>query len=78
MCDPIQASERLNSTLRHLVSGDAQVSNAASYCINPCVVGCAIRETCQLLWGKLNEKGFLRVPSCTEGWKKIVKVFEKK
>ena len=78
MCDPIQASERLSLTLRHLVFGDAQVSNAASYCITPSVVDCASGETCQVLWGKLNEKGFLRVPSCTENWKKIVKIFEKK
>ena len=59
MREPIGASERLCVTPRYLVSGGSQVSIAASYRISPSVVGRCIKETCQVTWDTLTEKGFL-------------------
>ena len=78
MREPIGASERLRVTLRYLVSGDSQVSIVASYRICLSVVGRIIKETCQVVWDTLTEKGFLSVPNCAEDWKKIANTFGEK
>ena len=78
MRDPIGASERLTLTLRYLVSGDAQVSIAASYRISPSVVGRAIKETCKVIWDTLADRGFLSPPKCMEDWRRIADAFEEK
>lgn len=78
MREPIGASERLRVTLRYLVSGDSQVSIVASYRICLSVVGRIIKETCQVIWDTLTEKGFLSVPNCAEDWKKIANTFGEK
>ena len=65
-------------TLRYLVSGDSQVSIAASYRISPSVISRCIKETCQVIWDILSEKGFLSVPNCAEDWKKIANTFGEK
>ena len=71
MRDPIGPSERLAVTLRYLVTGDAQVTIAASYRISPSTIGRIIKETCKVLWDVLEAKGFLNVPQTEEQWKKI-------
>ena len=71
MCEPIPPSERLYVTLRYLVTGDEQVSIAASYRVSPSVVGRTIGETCQVLWQVLIEKGYLTVPRREENWQKF-------
>lgn len=62
--------------LRYLVTGDAQITIAASYRMSPAVVGRIINETCGLLWKTLIEKGYLKHPSTEREWKAIVKEFE--
>ena len=62
--------------LRYLVTGDAQITIAASYRISPAFVGRVINETCGLLWKTLIEKGYLKHPSTEREWKAIVKEFE--
>ena len=62
--------------LRYLLTGDAQVTIAASYRRSPAVVGRIINETCQLLWKTSIEKGYLKHPSTTEEWKAIAEDFD--
>ena len=76
MREPIGPSERLCVCLRYLVTGDAQVTIAASYRMSPAVVGRIINETCQLLWKTLIEKGYLKHPSTIEEWKAIAEDFD--
>lgn len=71
MRDPINPSERLAVRLRYLITGDAQVTIAASYRIGQTTVGRIIQETCQVLWDVLKAKGFLNVPQDKEQWEKI-------
>ena len=49
MRDPITPSERLALTLRYLMTGDAQVTIGASYCISPTTTGRTIHETSQVI-----------------------------
>ena len=58
MREPVSPSERLSVTLRYLVTGDEQISIAASYRISPSTVGRIIGETCKVLWQVLIEKGY--------------------
>lgn len=75
MREPIDPSERLAVTLRYLITGDAQVTIAASYRIGPSTVGRIIQETCQVIWDVLKEKDFLSVPQDEEQWKTISRDF---
>ena len=70
------ASERLCLCLRYLVTGDAQVTIAASYRMSAAVVGRIINDTCEVLWSTLIEKGYLKNPSTPEEWKSISKDFD--
>lgn len=63
MRDPIGPSERLAVTLRYLVTGDAQVTIAASYRISPSTIGRIIKETCKVLWDVAESKRFPQRPS---------------
>ncbi|CAB4045692.1 Hypothetical predicted protein [Paramuricea clavata] len=76
MREPIGPSERLCVCLRYLVTGDAQVTIAASYRISAAVVGRIINETCELLWNTLIEKGYVKHPSTENEWKVIAEEFE--
>ena len=78
MREPVSPSERLSVTLRYLVTGDEQISIAASYRISPSTVGRIIGETCKVLWQVLIEKGYISAPTTKEHWKKIAKEFETK
>ena len=69
----ISLSERLCVCLRYLVTGDAQVTIAASYRMSAAVVGRIINDTCEVLWNTLIEKGYLKNPSTPEEWKSISK-----
>ena len=62
--------------LRYLVTGDAQVTIAASYRMSAKVVGRIIKETCEVLWNTLIEKGYLKNISTEEEWKAISRQFE--
>ena len=76
MCEPIGPSERLCVCLRYLVTGDAQVTIAASYRISAAVIGRIINETCEQLWNVLSEKGYIKHPSTEDQWKAIAKEFK--
>ena len=78
MREPVSPSERLSVFLRYLVTGDEQISIAASYCISPSTVGRIIGEMCKVLWKVLIEKGYLTAPTTKEHWKKIAKEFKTK
>ena len=71
----ISPSERLSVCLRYLMTGDAQVTIATSYCISPTVVGRIINENCEAVWKVLNAKGFIRYPSTEPEWKSIAEDF---
>ncbi|CAB4011556.1 Hypothetical predicted protein [Paramuricea clavata] len=70
--------ERLCVTLRYLVTGDAQVTIAASYRIGPATISKIIKETTKAIWDVLDEKGFLCVPRTAIEWKAISKDFKEK
>lgn len=78
MREAIPPGERLCVALRYLVTGDAQSTIAANYRMSPAVVGRIIKETCEVLWTVLIEKGFLKVPSTEEDWIEISKTFEQR
>ena len=78
MRDPISPSERLTVTLRYLVTGDAQVTIAASYRMSPTTVGRIIKETCQVIWEEMLSNDYLAVPSTINAWKTIGLDFEKR
>ena len=73
MREPIGPSERLSVTLRYLVTEDAQVSIAASYCTISSVVGRIIGKTCKVLWDVLIDKVYLTAPTRAAQWKKITR-----
>ena len=68
---PISAEQRLAVTLRYLTTGDAQRTIAASYRMSPTTVGRIIAETCQVIWSKLLEAGYLKTPNTEEEWLEI-------
>ena len=72
------AAERLCVTLRYLATGDSQFTISSCYRISSATVGRVIRETCQVLWLVLTEKGFLAVPKTTNAWLSIADEFEKR
>ena len=78
MREPICERERLCVTLRYLVTGDAQVTIAASYRMSPSVVGRIISETCGAIWDALNDEGYIKPPNSEDEWKQVAKDFEMK
>lgn len=76
--DPIGPEERLCVTLRYIVTGDAQVTIAASYRISQASIGRIIKETTAVIWDVLMEKGFLKAPETEYQWKKVALSFEEK
>ena len=49
-----------------IVTGDAQVTIAASYRMSAAVVGRIINDACEVRWNRLIEKGYLKNPSTPE------------
>eukprot|EP00112_Aurelia_sp_Birch-Aquarium-sp1_P018164 Seg4296.2 transcript_id=Seg4296.2/GoldUCD/mRNA.D3Y31 product="putative nuclease HARBI1" protein_id=Seg4296.2/GoldUCD/D3Y31 len=76
MREPISADQRLIITLRYLTTGDACTTIGASYRVSPTTVGRIIQETCQAIWNRLLDNGFMTAPTTEEGWKKIADDFE--
>ena len=76
--EAIQPNERLSVTLRYLVTGDAFNTIGNSYRMSGTTVGRIVRETCDILWKVLLEKGFLNVPSTQDEWRQIAEEFEGK
>ena len=72
----IPAAERLCVTLRYLVTGDAQVTIAASYRISPTSIGRMIFECCEAIWLVLLDKGYMKVPSEPNEWMSISEKFK--
>ena len=70
MCEPISMGQILCATLRYLVTGDALVTIAASYRMNPTTVGRIMKETCAVIWNALCDKGYVNPRSSEEAWKK--------
>ena len=76
MREPISPRERLCVALRYLVTGDAQVTIAANYCMSPAIVGRIISETCKAIWDELINKGYLDHPNSEHDWLKVAQEFE--
>ena len=74
--EAISPEERLCITLRYLVTGDAQITIAASYRVSPTTVGRIISETCEAIWLVLIREGCLKAPSTPEEWDNIAYIFE--
>lgn len=74
--EPIPPEEMLCVTLRYLVTGDAFSTISASYRMSESSVGRIVKETCQVIWKKLLEKGYLRCPSTEREWKEVAASFE--
>ena len=68
-------AERLIITLRYLATGDAQFTIASSYRVSPTTVSRIIRETTNVIWDVLCEKGYLSTPSTQEKWVEIAQEF---
>ena len=69
--EAISPSERMCVTLRYLVTGDAQSTIADSYRMGKTTVSRIVKETSDVLWNQLLEKGFLRAPKTEEEWTEI-------
>ena len=76
MREPISPRERLCVALRHLVTGDAQVTIAVNYRISPAIVGRTISETCKAIWNELINKGCLDHPNSEHDWLNVAQEFE--
>ena len=76
--EAIQPNERLSVTLRYLVTGDAFNTIGNSYRMSGTTVGRIVRETCDILWKVLLEKGFLNVPTTQDEWRQVAEEFEGK
>ena len=64
-------SERLCVILRHLVTRDAHITIGLSYRLSPTTVGRIIRETTQVNWNCLVEKGYMNAPRSTRELRQI-------
>ena len=62
-------------TLRYLVTGDDHTTIGLSYRLSPTTVGRIIRETTQVIWHTLVEKGFMNAPKCSNEWRQIANEF---
>ena len=65
-------------TLRFLVRGDAFATIAHSYRMSETTVGRIVKDTCEVIWNVLKDKGFLKVPGNHNDWTKIADEFEKR
>ena len=70
-------SERLCVILRHLVTRDAHITIGLSYRLSPTTVGRIVRETTQVNWNCLVEKGYMNAPRATREWRQISAKFTK-
>ena len=62
-----------------MCTADAQITRiAASYRISPYVVGRIAKETSEVIWNVLNERGYLIPPNNKEAWLKIASQSETK
>ena len=75
---PFTAGERLCVTLRFLVTGDSQATIGASYRMSPTTAGRIIKETCEVIWDIMLEKGFLSFPQNQAEWKAVACNFERR
>ena len=64
----IKPKERLSVTLRYIVTGDAFKTIDASYRISSASVSRIVKETCNVLWTVLKNKGFIKVPETSKEW----------
>lgn len=76
MREPIGPDQRLAVTLRYLTTGDAYSTIGANYRMSATTVGRIIDETCNSIWNRLKEAGYIDTPSGVEAWRKIANEFE--
>ncbi|XP_046860890.1 uncharacterized protein LOC124454126 [Xenia sp. Carnegie-2017] len=76
MREPIGPDQRLAVTLRYLTTGDAYSTIGANYRMSATTVGRIIDETCNSIWNRLKEAGYIDTPSGVEVWRKIANEFE--
>ena len=67
----------MSVTLQYLVTGDNFSTIALSYRMSNFSVGRIVNETCNVLWKRLSEGGFIKQPDSTAEWRNIVKKYEK-
>ncbi|XP_065662775.1 uncharacterized protein LOC136085400 [Hydra vulgaris] len=72
------AEERLCIALRHLVTGDAQITIAISFRMSPSTIGRIIIKTCKVIWNVICKKGYLLAPSSQKEWLEISSEFYKR
>ena len=75
--EPVGPAERLSVTLRDLVIGDAFSAIAQSYRMNDASVGRFVKETCNVLWKRISEVGFIKQPDSKAEWRNFSKEYEK-
>ena len=75
MREPVEPDQRLAVTLRYLATGDAHSTIAANYRLSSTTVGRIIEETCNSIWNRLKDAGYIKTPS-VEAWKIIANEFE--
>ena len=76
-CDPIDPANRFSVTLQYLVTGNAFSTISHSYRMNDASVGRIVKGTCNVLWKRLSEEGFIKQADSTTGWINIAKEHEK-
>ena len=76
MREPIGVDQRLSVTLRYLTTGDAHTTISNNYRMSPTTVGRIVCETCNAIWEKLKEAGYIKTPSTASAWKTIARDFE--
>ena len=67
----------MSVTLQYLVTGDNFSTIALNYRMSNSSVGRIVKETCNVLWKRLSEGGFIKQPDSTAEWRNIVKKYEK-
>ena len=64
-------------TLQYLVTGNAFSTICHSYRMSNASVGRIVKGTCNVLWKRLSEEGFIKQADSTTGWINIAKEHEK-
>ena len=75
MREPVKPDQRLAVTLRYLATGDAHSIIGANYRMSTTTVCQIIEETCNSIWNRLKDAGYIKTTSSVEAWKKIANEF---
>ena len=76
MRESIGPDQRLAVTLRYLTTGDAHTTIGRSYRMSSTTVGRIVEETCNVIWNRLKDAGYIETPHSVQTWKQIANEFE--